>query len=163
AASASLGGFGGHVMIMDNSVAHVSGIELYNMGQKSRLPPYPFHWPLLGSVGARQYFRSSPPHPSPKPPPTPPPPPRTLLQNNFFYDPIGHGVFLEDGSERFNVIRKNVTLLTRRPLPGEQVTPSDNERDEVQNRTPASFWITNPQNTFEDNVAAGTEGTGFWF
>ena len=33
----------------------------------------------------------------------------------------------------------------------------------VENRTPASYWITNPQNTFEDNVAAGTEGTGFWF
>jgi len=32
--------------------------------------------------------------------------------------------------------------------------PSDN--------TASSFWITNPDNTFRDNVAAGSEETGFW-
>jgi hypothetical protein len=85
------------------------------------------------------------------------------VEDNFCYDHIGHGLFLEDGSERFNIIRRNVVVLSKRPAPGEEVTPSDNERNEVQNRTPASYWITNPNNIFEDNVAAGTEGTGFWF
>ncbi len=33
--------------------------------------------------------------------------------------------------------------------------PSDN--------TVASFWITNPDNTYIDNVAAGSDETGFWF
>ncbi len=162
AASATTG-FGGHVMIMDNSTAYFSGVELYNMGQKRLLGRYPFHWHMLGSAGAGQYFKNSSVHRSYNRAITIHGTESTLVDNNFFYDHIGHGVFLEDGSERFNVIRKNVTLLTRRPAPGEQVTPSDNERNEVQNRTPASYWITNPQNTFEDNVAAGTEGTGFWF
>ncbi|MDG2417709.1 MAG: T9SS type A sorting domain-containing protein, partial [Saprospiraceae bacterium] len=85
------------------------------------------------------------------------------VENNFFYDHIGHGVFLEDGSERFNTIRDNVVLLTKRPLSGEELTPSDNELNEVQNRTPSSFWITNPNNIIEGNVAAGTQGTGYWF
>src|SRR4029450_4713586 len=32
--------------------------------------------------------------------------------------------------------------------------PSDN--------TVASYWITNPDNTFRDNVAAGSDSNGFW-
>jgi hypothetical protein len=163
AASASSGGFGGHIMIMDNSAAYVSGVELFNMGQKARLGRYPFHWHMLGNAGAGQYFRNSSIHQSYNRAITIHGTESTLVDNNFFYDHIGHGVFLEDGSERFNVIRRNVTLLTKRPAPGEQLTPSDNQFNEVQNRTPASYWITNPQNTFEDNVAAGTQGTGFWF
>ena len=33
--------------------------------------------------------------------------------------------------------------------------PSDN--------TASTFWITNPDNTYRDNVAAGSDSTGFWF
>ena len=39
-----------------------------------------------------------------------------------------------------------------RPAPGEELTPSDNSDDEFQNRTPASFWITIPNNTIEEGV-----------
>jgi hypothetical protein len=162
-AASATNGFGGHIMIMNNSKAYVGGIELYNMGQKAILGRYPFHWHMLGNVGAGQYFKNSSIHQSYNRAITIHGTESTLVENNFFYDHIGHGVFLEDGSERFNVIRKNVTLLTKRPAVGEQLTPSDNQLDEVQNRTPSSYWITNPQNTFEDNVAAGTQGTGYWF
>jgi hypothetical protein len=27
----------------------------------------------------------------------------------------------------------------------------------------SSFWITNPDNIYRDNVAAGSDSTGFWF
>ncbi|MCK8504073.1 hypothetical protein M0222_40570 [Myxococcus fulvus] len=154
---------GGHVMVMTDAAAYISGVELYNMGQKKLLGRYPFHWHMLGAAGAGQYFKNSSIHQSYNRAITIHGTESTLVENNFFHDHVGHGVFLEDGSERFNVIRKNVTLLTRRPAPGDQLTPSDNELVQLQNRTPASYWITNPQNTFEDNVAAGTEGTGFWF
>ncbi|HSH66015.1 MAG TPA: hypothetical protein VLB84_09500, partial [Bacteroidia bacterium] len=121
------------------------------------------HWHMLGDVGAGQYFKNSSIHQSYNRAITIHGTESTLVENNFFYDHIGHGVFLEDGSERFNVIRKNVTLLTKRPAPSEQVIISDNQFADVQNQTPSSYWITNPQNTFEDNVAAGTQGTGYWF
>lgn len=162
-AAAAATGYGGHIMIMLDSRAYVSGVELYNMGQKALLGRYPFHWHMLGSVGQGQFFKNSAVHQSYNRAITIHGTESTLVENNFFYDHIGHGVFLEDGSERFNVIRKNVTLLSKRPAPGEEVTPSDNQFDQVQNRTPSSYWITNPQNTFEDNVAAGTQGTGYWF
>ncbi|QSQ17656.1 G8 domain-containing protein [Myxococcus landrumensis] len=160
---ANASGFGGHIMVMDKSRAYVSGVELANMGQKAKLGRYPFHWHMLAELGEGQYFRSSSVHHSYNRAITIHGTESTRVENNFFYDHIGHGVFLEDGSERFNVIKGNVTLLTRRPKPLEAVTPSDHELDVIQNRTPASYWITNPENTFEDNVAAGTQGTGFWF
>jgi hypothetical protein len=162
-AAAASSGFGGHMMIMGSGRAYVSGVELNNMGQKGRLARYPFHWHMQGNLGAGQYFKNSSVHHSFNRALTIHGTESTLVENNFFYDHIGHGLFLEDGSERFNVIRKNVVALSRRPARCEAVTLADFEFDQAQNRTPANYWITNPQNIFEDNVAAGTEGTGFWF
>lgn len=154
---------GGHIMIHMNGTAHVENIELYRMGQKSILGRYPFHWHLVQEKGAGQYLKNSSIHLAYNRAITIHGTESTLVDNNFCYDHIGHGLFLEDGSERFNVIKNNVVLLTKRPTVGEEVIPSDNEMNEVQNRTPASYWITNPNNIFENNIAAGTQGTGFWF
>lgn len=155
--------FGGHFMVHSGAKAHVSSIELFRMGQKSIIGRYPFHWHLLQEQGAGQYLKNSSIHTSYNRAITIHGTESTLVENNFAYDHIGHGIFLEDGSERFNVIKKNVVVLTKKPKVGEELTPSDNEASEVQNKTPSQFWITNPNNIFEDNVAAGTEGTGFWF
>lgn len=162
-ASSEVDGFGGHIMIMDSSIGSASGIELYNMGQKAELGRYPYHWHMLAGVGQGQFFKNSSVHQSYNRALTIHGTESTHVENNFFFDHIGHGVFLEDGSERYNVIRKNVALYSMRPDSGFEVTPSDNQFNQVQNRTPSSYWITNPENTFEDNVAAGTHGTGFWF
>jgi hypothetical protein len=156
-------GFGGHIMAMMNSTLKASSVELYRMGQKAKLGKYPWHWHLLDDFGSGQYFKNSSVHKSFNRAVTIHGTSYVTLDNNFIYDHIGHGVFLEDGSERFNVIKNNVALGTRKPAKGEEVTPSDNQLDEVQNRTPATYWITNPNNTFENNVAAGTQGTGYWF
>jgi len=162
-ASSESNGFGGHIMCMPNSTINASSIELYRMGQKAKLGRYPWHWHLLDDFGTGQYFKNSSVHHSFNRAITIHGTSYVNVENNFFYDHIGHGVFLEDGSERFNTIKNNVVLLSKRPLMGEEVTPSDNQLNEVQNRTPSSFWITNPNNIFEGNVAAGTQGTGYWF
>gem|GEM_PF-944368 len=158
-------GYGGHTMVMHGAKAYCSGVELYHMGQKKLKGRYPWHWHMLADGGQGQYFKNSSVHHSFNRAVTIHGTDHTLVENNFLYDHIGHGVFLEDGGERFNTIRKNVALKTRKPKVGDEVTLSDNQFDfgEVQNRTPATYWITNPQNTFEDNVAAGTIGTGYWF
>ncbi len=156
-------GFGGHIMAMMGSTLNASSIELYRMGQKAILGRYPWHWHLLHEFGTGQYFKNSSVHRSFNRAITIHGTSYVNVENNFFYDHIGHGVFLEDGSERFNTIKNNVVLLSKRPKIGEELTPSDNELNEVQNRTPSSYWITNPNNIFEGNVAAGTEGTGYWF
>ena len=156
-------GFGGHIMAMMGSTINASSIELYRMGQKGISGKYPWHWHLLHEFGEDQYFKNSSVHHSFNRAITIHGTSYATVENNFFYDHIGHGVFLEDGSERFNTIKNNVVLLSKRPKKGEELTPSDNQMNEPQNRTPSSYWITNPNNIFEGNVAAGTEGTGYWF
>ena len=155
-------GFGGHIMAMKGSVANIENAELYRMGQKSKIGRYPFHWHLCEDQARGQYFKNNSVHKSFNRAITIHGTDYTTVEGNVAYDHIGHGVFLEDGGERFNTIKRNLVFITRRPAPGEQLTPSDNEADGPQNRTPSSYWITNANNYFDGNVAAGTEGTGFW-
>ncbi|MFK7799915.1 MAG: G8 domain-containing protein [Aureispira sp.] len=165
AASEGDNGFGAHTMIMMGAKAYVSNTELYRMGQKSEMGRYPFHWHLLANDGIGQYIENSSVHKSFNRAITIHGTHGTRVDKNVCYDHIGHGLFLEDGAEENNFIRENLVLHTRAPIPGEELTPSEDVTrfTEVQNRTPASFWITNPKNTFEGNVAAGTQGTGYWF
>ncbi|MCH2224186.1 MAG: T9SS type A sorting domain-containing protein [Crocinitomicaceae bacterium] len=156
-------GFGGHMMIMMDGKAHVSHVELFRMGQKSILGRYPFHWHLLANGGNGQYIENSSVHKSFNRAITIHGTHKTRVDRNVCYDHIGHGVFLEDGSEENNLIRANFVLHTKRPVDGEELIETDNEFNQAQNRSPASFWITNPKNKFHANVAAGTPGTGFWF
>ncbi|MFL1897192.1 G8 domain-containing protein [Aquimarina sp. 2-A2] len=156
-------GFGGHIMLMKNSIAHAEQVELYKMGQKGILGRYPFHWHLNEDKAKGSYLKNSSVHKSFNRAVTIHGTDYVTVDGVFAYDHIGHGIFFEDGGERFNTVKNNVVFVTRRPKPGEQLTPSDNQANAPQNRTPASYWITNPNNYFENNVAAGTEGTGFWF
>ncbi|TVZ14920.1 carbohydrate-binding protein [Maribacter sp. MAR_2009_72] len=156
-------GFGGHIMMMKGSTAHVENVELYKMGQKGEVARYPFHWHLNEDDAQGSYLKNSSVHKSFNRAVTIHGTEYVTVDGVFAYDHIGHGIFFEDGTERYNTIKNNVVLSTRRPLPGEEVTPSDNELRQAQNQTPASYWITNPNNYFENNVAAGTDGTGFWF
>lgn len=57
---------------------------------------------------------------------------------------MGHAFFLEDGAETGSVLRANLGLLTRR---SNALLATDT--------TPATFWITHPNNTLVGNVAAG--------
>ena len=39
----------------------------------------------------------------------------TLVDNNVAYDHLGHGIFLEDGSEINNVFSNNLVALSKKP------------------------------------------------
>lgn len=163
-------GFGGHVMIMgahmgmsEPGSARISNVEFYRMGQKGLLARYPIHWHMLGDAGEGQYIRNSSIHHAFN---------RAIVlhgshhvevADNLAYDHPGHGFMLEDGSEMENRIVGNLFIGSTRPAPGDEVIPSDNSHNQPQNRSPASFWITNPYNTFDNNIATATRGSGFWF
>jgi hypothetical protein len=161
--------FGGHVMVMRPSgvssygKAYISNVELYRMGQKQVLGRYPMHWHMMLGVAVGQYFTDCSVHRSYNRAITIHGTDFVTVARNVVYDTVGHAVFLEDGSEQFNKINDNLVLSTVKPAPGDEMLPSDNELEQLQNRTPSSFWITNPANEITGNVAAGTEGTGFWF
>ena len=71
------------------------------------------------------------------------------------YNSAGHGFFLEDGTEVFNVFDRNLALQARlgKPLP-DQVLPFDHNDG-------AGFWWGNSQNTFTRNVACECDEYGF--
>ncbi len=143
---------GAHILVTQGGVARVEGAELYLMGQLGVKARYPMHWHMAGSV-AGQYFRGNAVW-------------RTFnrcltihgtndlhADHNVCYDHTGHGYFFEDGAEVRNVLESNLALRGRATTHG--VLPTD--------QSPANFWITNPDNTLRGNVAAGSEGFGFWF
>ncbi|HYR58041.1 MAG TPA: right-handed parallel beta-helix repeat-containing protein, partial [Chthoniobacteraceae bacterium] len=73
------------------------------------------------------------------------------------YRSVGHGFFLEDGTEVFNVLDHNLAVqaMGGKPLP-KQVLPFDHNDG-------AGFWWANSLNTFTRNVAAECDEYGYRF
>lgn len=161
---AATSGYGGHIMIMGGSSGSASNVEFFQMGQKAVLARYPWHWHLLGAGGNGQFLRNCAIHRSFNRAVTIHGTWGTLVDNNVAYDHIGHGIFLEDGSEINNIISNNLVLGTKNAASeAEALLDTDFGLDALQNASPSSFWITNPDNTFLNNVVAGSEGTAYWF
>ena len=168
--------FGGHIMAMPSSKMYVSGVELTRMGQNLTLARYPIHWHLIGE-GKGQYIRNAAIHNTYNRCVTVHGTNNLLVENNVTYNTVGHCFFLEDGIETGNQYIRNLGIQTKchtskpcvptnlaasgmvRPAGNGQqskdvLIPSDN--------TVSTFWITNPDNIYRDNVAAGSDAIGFW-
>jgi len=146
-------GFGGHIMAIDKGQMYISGVELSRMGQKKAMGRYPVHWHLAGDATG-QYIKSSSIHNSYNRCVTIHGTNKLEVSANIAYDNIGHCYFMEDGIETGNLIEGNLGILSKQPTAGEEVIPTD--------KNPATFWITNPDNMVRNNVAAGSQSTGFW-
>jgi cell migration-inducing and hyaluronan-binding protein len=143
-------GAGGHVIVFQGGIAHVEGVEFHRMGQRGELARYPMHWHMadrapgqyvVNSSVWRSYNRCVTVHGTHD----------VTVADNVCFDHTGHGYFLEDGIETNNTIAGNLGLLSRIGT----VIPSD--------ASPATYWITHPDNTVENNVAAGSTAFGFWY
>jgi cell migration-inducing and hyaluronan-binding protein len=100
------------------------------------------------------------------------------VENNVTYNNIGHCFFLEDGVEHGNQFVHNLGILTKchpdAPCVPTNLAAAGESRPAVRNgqsakdillpsdNTAATFWITNPDNIYRDNVAAGSDSNGFW-
>jgi cell migration-inducing and hyaluronan-binding protein len=172
--------YGGHVMAMVTSKMFVEGVEFNRMGQNLTLARYPIHWHLIGDAQG-QYIKNAALHDTYNRCVTVHGTNFLRVENNVTYNTVGHCFFLEDGVEHGNEIVRNLAIQTKchtsKPCnptnlamfgstdgrnfiaAGQQskdvLLPSDN--------TVSSYWITNPDNTYRDNVAAGSDSTGFWF
>jgi len=176
--------FGGHIMAMAGSKMYVDGVELARMGQHLTLARYPLHFHVLGE-GAGQYIRNASIHDSFNRCVTVHGTNNLSIENNVTFNTVGHCFFMEDGIETGNAFVGNLAIQTKchptfacvptnlaangerdasfadraayREMSfhgGNTLLPSDN--------TVASFWITNPDNSYIDNVAAGSDQVGFW-
>ncbi|XP_060081443.1 protein DDB_G0287365-like [Ylistrum balloti] len=149
--------FGGHIKILKGfSNVHIEGAELQRMGKQTDIGHYPIHFHMCEDVDGDDY----------------PNPPYikdnvihhtfarcitlhgthgVMVMDNVAYESLGHCYFLEDGGEKRTVFDGNLGASTRHG----SLIPLD--------RRPTTFWITNPQTTFRNNVAAGSKDMGIWF
>jgi len=172
--------FGGHIMAMAASKMFVEGVELNRMGQNMHLARYPIHWHLIGDAPG-QYIKNSAIHDTYSRCVTVHGTNYLGIENNVTYNNIGHCFFLEDGVEHDNQYIRNLAILTKchpdKPCVPTNLAPfgitagsnfytaGQDAKDVLlpSDNTASSFWITNPNNIYRDNVAAGSDSTGFWF
>jgi cell migration-inducing and hyaluronan-binding protein len=99
------------------------------------------------------------------------------VENNVTYNTVGHCFFVEDGIETGNEFVRNLGIQTKchPTLPcvptnlaasGEPRTGTGGQQSKdvllPSDNTVSTFWITNPDNSYRDNVAAGSDANGFW-
>lgn len=147
----------GHTMYHRDSSGSISHAEFRHLGKEGVLGRYPIHYHLCGDTmrgssvigasiwGSKNRFL-------------------TIHGTDFLvvrdcvgYRSIGHGFFLEDGTETRNVLDRNLGVLALRgkPLP-EQVLSFDQNDG-------AAFWWSNSLNSFTRNVAVECDQHGFRF
>jgi hypothetical protein len=153
--SADPAGHRGHTMYHRHSAGSIAYAEFRHLGKKDTLGRYSLHFHLVGStmrgssvVGASIWDSHN----------------RwlTIHGTNYLvvrdcvgYRSVGHGFFLEDGTEVYNVLDRNLAVDASRgkKLP-KQVLPFDQNEG-------AGFWWANSLNTFTRNVATENGNYGF--
>lgn len=155
--SADPAGVRGHTMYHKHSAGSISYAEFRRLGKEGVLGKYPIHFHLAGDtmrgssvIGASVWDSGN----------------RwvTIHGTDFLvvrdcvgYRSVGHGYFLEDGTEVANVLDRNLAVqaFIGKPLP-QQVFPFDKNDG-------AGFWWANSLNTFTRNVAAECDEYGYFF
>jgi hypothetical protein len=146
----------GHTMYHRNSAGSISYAEFRHLGKEGALGRYPLHFHLVGDtmrgssvIGASIWDSSN----------------RWLVIHgtNYLvvrdcvgYQSLGHGFFLEDGTEVYNVLDRNLAVQAYMSKRQEkQALPFDANLG-------AGFWWANCLNTFTRNVAC-ENNYGFFF
>jgi hypothetical protein len=147
----------GHTMYHRHSAGSISYAEFRHLGKPGVLGRYSLHYHLVGDtmrgssvVGASIWDSGN----------------RwlTIHGTNYLvvrdcvgYRSKGHGFFLEDGTEVYNVLDRNLAVqaYTAKPLP-KQVFPFDKNDG-------SGFWWANSQNTFTRNIACECDEYGYFF
>lgn len=155
--SADPDGVRGHTMYHRNSSGSISYAEFRHLGKQGVLGKYSMHFHLAGEsmrggsvIGASIWDSAN----------------RWItihgtsylvVRDCVGYKSIGHGFFLEDGTETRNILDRNLAVMALRgePLP-EQVLPYDHNLG-------SGFWWANSLNSFTNNVAAECDQDGFRF
>ncbi len=155
--SANPDGPRGHTMYHRSSTGSISYAELRHLGKRGVLGKYPIHFHLVGdtmrgssivgvsvwdshnrwvTIHGTQYI---------------------VVRDCIGYQSIGHGFFLEDGTEVYNVLDRNLAVqaMIGEPLP-KQALPFDLNDG-------AGFWWANSLNSFTRNVAVECDQHGFRF
>jgi uncharacterized protein (TIGR03067 family) len=147
----------GHTMYHRHSAGAISYAEFRHLGKEGLLGKYPIHYHLCGETMRGSYVQGVSVWDSGNRWITIHGTHYLVVRDCVGYQSVGHGYFLEDGTEVFNVFERNLAVqaFTGKPLP-DQVLPFDHNDG-------AGFWWANSQNTFTGNVAVECDRYGFRF
>ena len=155
--SADPNGVRGHTMYHRHSGGSIGYAEFRHLGKRDLLGRYSLHFHLVGDtmrgssvIGASIWDSHN--HWL------------AIHGTNYLvvrdcvgYKSVGHGFFLEDGTEVFNVLDRNLAVqASPASRCREQVVPFDDNKG-------AGFWWANCQNSFTSNVAVECDEYGFRF
>jgi G8 domain len=187
--------YGGHTLVRQGFLLYqVQGVEFYQLGQGGDIMHYPVHFHMdrqtipTGGTAPVSFVKDCSIWDSMT---------RWIvihatqgvkLARNVGYQSIGHGYYLEDGTETGNQLYSNLGVLARgavrnaqnpRSVPGILTTEDtscpahnitctsgyDNFPFYSDANHPSVFWIMNGMNDFQYNMAAGasTCGACYWF
>ncbi|RLT08641.1 MAG: hypothetical protein DWI21_07530, partial [Planctomycetota bacterium] len=155
--SANPDGIRGHTMYHRGSAGSISYAEFRHLGKKDVLGRYALHFHLVGNTMRGSSVIGASIHNSHN---------RwlTIHGTNYLvvrdcvgYRSIGHGYFLEDGTEVQNILDRNLAVqaMDGKKLP-KQVLPFDQNDG-------AGFWWANSLNTFTRNVSCENNHYGYFF
>lgn len=131
--------------------ARISYTEVEFAGQAYRLGRYPIHFYLNGDMST-SYIRGISIHTTFNRAINLQGSHNTSIEKTVIYNIMGSGIVFEDGSETGNTLQYNLVISVR----GSTSLQS-------YDITPASFFITNPNNIIQHNAAAGGSNYGYWY
>ncbi len=185
--------FGAHTVFRQGfKQIQIQGVEFADLGQGGKLGHYPLHFHMARKVPTDTFIKDSTINES-----------MTrwivlhstqgvLLQRNVGYKSIGHGFYLESGTETDNKFYSNLGIFSRaavenaqnpRKVPGILAYTANNQFQPNKEKPPKTtdlpgdpfpwrtdfqhptvFWITNGWNEFVGNMAAGAGacGAAYW-
>lgn len=173
--------FGGQLIVRQGFKRfQVQGVEFRQMGQGGRMGHYPVHLHHIRRAPDDTFVRDSSINESMTRWITLHGTQNVSLERNVGWKSIGHGFYLEDGTETDNRLIANLGVFARaavdnvqnpRKVPGILAAPDlhASTGEQVPYRSdydhPTVFWIMNGWNDFEDNLAvgAGTCGVCYWW
>ena len=155
--SADPDGVRGHTMYHRYSAGSISYAEFRHLGKENTLGRYAIHFHLVGDTMRGSYVQGASIWDSHNRWITIHGTQYLIVRDCVGYQSVGHGFFLEDGTEVYNVLDRNLAVhaYVGQPLPG-QVLPYDPNDG-------SGFWWANPLNTFTRNVAAECDRYGFHY
>jgi hypothetical protein len=155
--SADPGGVRGHTMYHRSSDGAISYAEFRHLGKEDVLGRYPIHYHMVGNTMRGSYVLGASIWDSHNRWITIHGTSLLVVRDCVGYQSIGHGIYLEDGTEIFNVIDRNLAVQAFRgkKLP-KQVLPFDDNEG-------AGIWWANSLNTFTNNLTCENDRYGYRF
>ncbi|MGH7065728.1 MAG: hypothetical protein ACREET_16770, partial [Stellaceae bacterium] len=175
--------FGGHTVFRQGfKQVQIQGVELADLGQGGKMGHYPVHFHKARQVPPDTFVKDSSVNVS-----------NTrwyvvhdtqgvTFQRDVGWESIGHGYYLEDGTEADNNFYSDIGIFARaaieneqnpRKVPGilgwndpdtEGLSPKRGFPYRSDSEYPTVFWITNGWNNFQGDMAAGAGacGSAYW-